>query len=35
MPLLQVTVVGATMGAWGREKYGLKPTKVDALEFYQ
>ena len=31
----QITVTGATMGAWGREKYGLKPTKVDAFEFYQ
>ncbi|KAL4515648.1 hypothetical protein Ndes2437B_g07075 [Nannochloris sp. 'desiccata'] len=30
-----MTVIGAKLGAWGREKYGLKPTKVDALEFYQ
>ena len=28
------TVTGATMGEWGREKYGLKPKKVDAFEFY-
>ncbi|KAL4853137.1 CSC1-like protein [Chlorella vulgaris] len=31
----KVTVIGATMGAWGREKYGMKPTKVDAFEFYR
>jgi hypothetical protein len=30
-----MTVIGAKFGAWGREKYGLNPTKVDALEFYQ
>ena len=30
---LQMTVIGATMGAWGKEKYGLKPKKVEALEF--
>jgi hypothetical protein len=28
------TVIGAKMGPWGREKYGLKPKKMDALEFY-
>ncbi len=28
------TVSGATLGAWGREKYGLKPRKVEALPFY-
>lgn len=26
----QVTVTGATLGAWGKEKYGLKPTKASA-----
>lgn len=31
----QMTVVGPTMGAWGREKYGLKPVKVEALQFLQ
>uniref|UniRef100_A0AAD5H1R9 ERD4-related membrane protein n=1 Tax=Chlorella ohadii TaxID=2649997 RepID=A0AAD5H1R9_9CHLO len=29
----QMTVIGATMGAWGKEKYGMKPKKVEALEF--
>ncbi len=33
MPMLQMTVIGATMGAWGKEKYGMKPKKVEALEF--
>jgi hypothetical protein len=28
-----MTVVGATMGAWGKEKYGMKPKKVEVLEF--
>jgi hypothetical protein len=32
---LQVTVLGMKMGAWGKEKYGLKPKKVEALEFYR
>lgn len=32
---LQVTVIGATMGAWGKERYGMKPKKVEALEYYQ
>ena len=27
-------VTGAQYGKWGREKYVLKPKKVDALEFY-
>ena len=27
-------VIGKTMGAWGSEKYGLKPKKVDAFEFF-
>ena len=26
-------VLGATLGEWGREKYGLKPVKRDALEY--
>ena len=30
----QVRVLGATMGAWGREKYGLKPVKRDCLEYW-
>lgn len=30
----QVRVTGAQYGKWGREKYGLKPQKLDALEFY-
>jgi hypothetical protein len=29
----QVRVLGATLGEWGREKYGLKPVKRDALEY--
>jgi hypothetical protein len=29
------TVVGATLGQWGREKYGVKPVKIDAFEFYR
>ena len=32
--LMQVRVVGALLGPWGKEKYGMKPVKVDALEFY-
>ncbi|KAH7620097.1 hypothetical protein Ndes2526B_g05351 [Nannochloris sp. 'desiccata'] len=28
-------VVGATLGEWGREKYGVKPVKTDAFEFYR
>ena len=31
--LSQVRVLGATLGEWGREKYGLKPVKMDALEY--
>ena len=27
-------VVGATLGEWGRDKYGLKPVKQDALEYW-
>ena len=30
----KVLVTGPTMGAWGMEKYGKKPQKVDAFEFY-
>jgi hypothetical protein len=30
-----MTIIGATMGEWGREKYGLKPVKVDSLQFYE
>lgn len=30
----KVLVTGPTMGAWGTEKYGKKPKKVDAFEFY-
>ena len=29
----QTRVLGATLGEWGREKYGLKPVKMDALEY--
>ena len=31
----QMRVIGATMGAWGKEKYGMKPKKVEALEFHR
>ncbi len=31
---VQVRVIGARYGKWGRDKYGAKPQKVDALEFY-
>ncbi|KAK9840790.1 hypothetical protein WJX81_004889 [Elliptochloris bilobata] len=27
-------VVGVKYGQWGREKYGVSPAKVDAMEFY-
>lgn len=27
-------VIGATMGQWGKDKYGTKPKKVDAFEYY-
>ncbi|KAI8112616.1 hypothetical protein M9434_003937 [Picochlorum sp. BPE23] len=30
----KVLVAGPTMGKWGMEKYGKKPQKVDAFEFY-
>ncbi|KAL6782290.1 hypothetical protein ACKKBG_A06245 [Auxenochlorella protothecoides x Auxenochlorella symbiontica] len=33
LKIKKMTVVGPTMGAWGREKYGLKPVKVEALQF--
>jgi hypothetical protein len=29
-----VRVIGALLGAWGKERYGMKPVKVDALDFY-
>ncbi|DBA75042.1 hypothetical protein WJX77_009599 [Trebouxia sp. C0004] len=29
-----VRVIGARYGKWGRDRYGAKPQKVDALEFY-
>jgi hypothetical protein len=32
--IVRKLVVGATLGEWGREKYGVKPVKVDAFEFY-
>ena len=32
--LMQVRVTGAQYGKWGREKYGIKPQKLDALDFY-
>ncbi len=31
---LQVRVLGLKHGAWGVERYGNRPMKVDALEFY-
>ena len=34
MLAVQVRVIGAQYGAWGRSRYGVKPQKVDALEFY-
>lgn len=34
-PPAQMRVIGASMGAWGKEKYGMKPKKVEALEFLQ
>jgi Late exocytosis, associated with Golgi transport len=33
--VVKKTVVGATLGQWGREKYGVKPVKIDAFEFYR
>jgi len=33
--IVRKVVVGATLGSWGREKYGLKPVKIDAFEFYR
>ena len=27
-------MIGAKLGAWGRERYGLAPKKVDAFDFY-
>lgn len=32
--LMQVRVTGAQYGKWGKDKYGLKPQKLDALDFY-
>lgn len=29
---MQTRVAGVKYGAWGREKYGVKPAKVDAME---
>lgn len=29
---LQERVLGVKYGAWGREKYGVKPIQVDAME---
>ena len=31
---LQVRVIGLRYGSWGLQKYGKKPVKVDALEFW-
>lgn len=33
MWLEQIRVVGPLLGEWGKEKYGLKPVKKDALEY--
>ena len=30
----EIKVYGALMGAWGKEKYGIKPVKVDAIQFW-
>ncbi len=30
--MVQENVVGVKYGAWGRDRYGVKPVKVDALE---
>lgn len=30
----QVRVLGGTMGEWGRENFGMKPVKKDALEYW-
>lgn len=35
LKIKKVTVLGVRMGEWGKEKYGLKPKKVEALEFYR
>lgn len=32
---LQTRVFGIKMGAWGNEKYGAKPVKVNTFEFYK
>jgi hypothetical protein len=29
---LQERVLGVKYGAWGRDKYGVKPIQVDAME---
>lgn len=34
LSVAQVRVMGAMMGSWGREKYGMKPIKKDALEYW-
>ncbi|CAL8466090.1 g5626 [Coccomyxa elongata] len=31
----QERVAGVKYGAWGRDRYGVKPVKVDTLEFYR
>lgn len=31
----QVSVVGVRYGAWGLQRYGAQPTRVDALQFYR
>ena len=31
--LVQIRVVGALLGEWGKNKYGMKPVKKDALEY--
>lgn len=32
--LVQVTVLGPSWGQWGIERYGMTPSRVDALEYY-
>ena len=33
-PLVQVRVIGLQYGSWGITNYGVKPVKVDALDFW-
>ena len=33
-PFVQVRVIGLQYGSWGITTYGVKPVKVDALDFW-